>query len=66
MNRSSKIAVGVVAALGLSLAVAVSFAHPGGMGPDRHTAYAVQWFGLALTVVVIYLVLVARNGKQAS
>jgi hypothetical protein len=33
MNRSSKIAVGVVAALGLSLAVAVSFAHPGGMGP---------------------------------
>jgi hypothetical protein len=34
MNRSSKIAVGVVAALGLSLAVAVSFAHPGGMGPE--------------------------------
>jgi hypothetical protein len=34
MNRSSKIAVGVVAALGLSLAVAVTFAHPGGMGPD--------------------------------
>jgi hypothetical protein len=33
MKRSSKIAVGVVAALGLSLAVAVSFAHPGGMGP---------------------------------
>lgn len=40
--------------------------HPGGMGPDRHTAYAVQWFGLALTVVVIYFVLVSRNGKQAS
>ena len=39
---------------------------PGGMGPDRHVAYAVQWFGLALTVVVIYLVLVIRNGKQAS
>jgi len=33
MNRSSKIAVGVVGALGLSLAVAVSFAHPGGMEP---------------------------------
>ena len=33
MNRSSKIAVGVVGALGLSLAVAVSFAHPSGMGP---------------------------------
>ncbi len=38
---------------------------PGGMGPDRHRGYAVQWFGLALTVVVIYLVLVIRNGKQA-
>jgi hypothetical protein len=33
MKRSSKIAVGVVATLGLGLAVAVSFAHPGGMGP---------------------------------
>lgn len=39
---------------------------PGGMEPGRHTAYAVQWFGLALTVVVIYFVLVLRNGKQAS
>lgn len=39
---------------------------PGGMAPDRHLAYAVQWFGLALTVVVIYFVLVLRNGKQAS
>ena len=39
---------------------------PGGMGPDRHVAYGVQWFGLALTVVVIYFVLVSRNGKQAS
>lgn len=32
MKRSSKIAIGVVAALGLGAAVAV-FAHPGGMGP---------------------------------
>lgn len=39
---------------------------PGGMGPARHRAYAVQWFGLALTVVVIYFVLVSRNGKQTS
>jgi len=39
---------------------------PGGMGPDRHVAYAVQWFGLALTVVVIYFVLVSRNGKPPS
>jgi surfeit locus 1 family protein len=40
--------------------------HPGGMGPERHTAYAVQWFGLALTVVVIYLVLARRNGRKAA
>jgi hypothetical protein len=33
MKRSSKIAIGVVAALGFGLAVAVSFAHPDGMGP---------------------------------
>lgn len=39
--------------------------HPGGMAPERHLAYAVQWFGLALTVVVIYVVLVLRNRKQA-
>ena len=40
--------------------------HPGGMGPDRHVAYAVQWFGLALTVVVIYLVLALKNGRNAA
>lgn len=40
--------------------------HPGGMSPERHLAYAVQWFGLALTMVVIYVVLVLRNRKQAS
>jgi hypothetical protein len=33
MKRSSKIALGVVGSLGLGLAVAVSVAHPGGMGP---------------------------------
>jgi surfeit locus 1 family protein len=35
------------------------WSHVGGdrFGPDRHLAYAVQWFGLALTLVVIYLVL---------
>lgn len=26
------------------------------MGPERHVGYAVQWFGLALTLVVIYIV----------
>ena len=39
---------------------------PGGMGPEQHVAYAVQWFGLALTVIVIYLVLTIRNRKQPS
>lgn len=36
---------------------------PGGMDPVRHLGYAVQWFGLALTVVVIYCVLIFRNRK---
>ena len=40
--------------------------HPGGMGPERHVAYAVQWFGLALTVIVIYLVLAGKNGRKAA
>ncbi len=38
--------------------------HPGGMVSERHLAYAVQWFGLALTVVVIYVVLVIRNNRK--
>jgi len=25
-------------------------------GPERHTAYAVQWFGMALALLVIYVV----------
>lgn len=29
---------------------------PPGLSPMRHLAYAVQWFGLALTLVVIYVV----------
>ena len=39
---------------------------PAGIGPDRHVAYAVQWFGLALTVIVIYLVLARKNGRKAA
>lgn len=39
---------------------------PGGMDPVRHLGYAVQWFGLALTVVVIYCVLIFRNRKFSS
>jgi hypothetical protein len=33
MKRSNKIAAGALATLGLGLAVAAAFAHPGGMGP---------------------------------
>jgi surfeit locus 1 family protein len=40
--------------------------HPGGLDPSRHLGYAVQWFGLALTVIVIYGVLILRNRKNPS
>jgi surfeit locus 1 family protein len=40
--------------------------HPGGMDPARHLGYAVQWFGLALTVTVMYGVLIFRNRKKSS
>jgi cytochrome oxidase assembly protein ShyY1 len=36
------------------------------MDPARHLGYAVQWFGLALTVAVIYGVLIFRNRKKSS
>jgi len=35
--------------------------HPNGLRAARHLAYAVQWFGLALTAVVIFLVLKLRH-----
>ena len=31
--------------------------------PDRHLGYAVQWFGLAITVLVVALVLTLRKTK---
>lgn len=34
---------------------------PPGFPPDRHVGYAVQWFGLALTLVIIYLVVNLRK-----
>lgn len=36
---------------------------PPGMPPERHVGYAVQWFGLALTLVIIYVVV---NLKRSS
>jgi surfeit locus 1 family protein len=38
---------------------------PPGMPPDRHLAYAVQWFALAATVFVTWLVLGFRRAVQA-
>ena len=39
---------------------------PGGMGPQRNRAYAVQWFSFAAAAVVIYLVVnLRRGGEQA-
>ena len=37
---------------------------PNTITPDRHLGYAVQWFGLALAVLVIALVLTLRNRKR--
>lgn len=34
------------------------------MGPDRHRAYAVQWYGLAITALVIWLILGFRAGRS--
>jgi surfeit locus 1 family protein len=34
------------------------------MGPDRHRAYAVQWYGLALTALVTWLILGFRGGRS--
>ena len=37
-----------------------------GIGPDRHRAYAFQWFSLALALVVIYLVVNTRPRAQSA
>ena len=38
---------------------------PNTMPPERHLGYAVQWFGLALTVLVIAAILTFRTKKKA-
>jgi surfeit locus 1 family protein len=35
-------------------------------GPDRHIGYAVQWFGLALALLVIYVVVGLRQANEAT
>jgi cytochrome oxidase assembly protein ShyY1 len=37
---------------------------PNTLTPERHLGYAVQWFGLAITVLVIALVLTLRKKKH--
>ena len=36
-----------------------------GMGPERHTGYAVQWFGLTVTLLIIYLVMTVKWQRPA-
>jgi cytochrome oxidase assembly protein ShyY1 len=36
---------------------------PNTMPPERHLGYAVQWFGLALTVLITALVLTFRKPR---
>ena len=36
------------------------------MGPATHVGYAVQWFGLALALVVIYVVVNIRRVENAA
>jgi cytochrome oxidase assembly protein ShyY1 len=37
---------------------------PNTLPPSRHLGYAVQWFGLALTVLVVALVLEFRRHRR--
>jgi surfeit locus 1 family protein len=34
---------------------------PAGFAPERHVGYALQWYALALTLVVAYLVVSSRT-----
>ena len=38
---------------------------PNTLTPERHLGYAVQWFGLAITVLVVALVLTFKRKKTA-
>jgi len=37
---------------------------PNTLPPERHYGYAVQWWGLSATVIVVYLVLALRRSKR--
>ena len=38
---------------------------PGGLGPETHIGYAVQWFALAITLVVLYLLITFKRSKTS-
>ncbi len=38
--------------------------HPDGYGPERNRAYAVQWFGLATALVIIYIAVNLRRRRE--
>ena len=38
---------------------------PGGLAPERHIGYAVQWFLLAVTLLVLYSILTFRRSKSS-
>jgi surfeit locus 1 family protein len=35
-----------------------------GISPERHQAYSVQWYGLALTLLVLYMVVSVKRGRS--
>jgi surfeit locus 1 family protein len=37
---------------------------PRSMAPEKHLGYAVQWFGFAVTLVVMYVVLGMRRARS--
>ena len=39
---------------------------PAVMGPGKHLSYAVQWFGLAIALIVIFIVNLKRNTQDDS
>lgn len=39
---------------------------PNTLPPERHRGYAVQWFGLALTVLIVYIVLSIRAYRRTT
>lgn len=39
---------------------------PGGLPPERHVGYAVQWFALSITLVVLYCILLFKRSAAST